>query len=125
MSRVIGPEHIHGAFQSAFNQQDLETIVGLYEPEAALVHGGALVRGQHAIREAYRSVLGLHPTIDVQTLQVISVRDTALLRGTWSWQATALDGTPLRRSGRSIEIVRLQADGGWRFVIDDPGVSRS
>jgi ketosteroid isomerase-like protein len=30
------------------------------------------------------------------------------------------DGTLVERSGRAIEVVRWQADGAWRFAIDDP-----
>ena len=34
---------------------------------------------------------------------------------------TAADGTVTEHSGASIEVVRRQADGTWRFVIDVPG----
>ena len=31
------PESLHRAFQDAFNRHDLESIMGLYEPDAVLV----------------------------------------------------------------------------------------
>jgi uncharacterized protein (TIGR02246 family) len=122
---LYAPEHLHALFQSAFNRQDIDAIVALYEPAAVLVRAGTLARGTDAIRAAYRAVLAQPPRIEVQTISVICTGNLAVLRGTWVWRGVASDGKAVHSEGRNIETVRLQADGRWLFVIDDPGVSES
>ncbi len=114
------PQELHVEFQEAFNRRDLESVVALYEPEAVLVSGDETVRGAAAIREAYRSVFAARPSIALQTLEVFRVGDLAMLRGKWTLHEAGADGSPVRREGRNMETARLQPDGRWLFVIDDP-----
>jgi uncharacterized protein (TIGR02246 family) len=118
------PERLHIGFQDAFNRHDLDSIVALYEPHALLVRFDGPVQGTDAIREAYRDSLAMHPTIDVQTLGVNRAGDLAMLHGKWVLYATGPDGGQIPREGRSTETARLQPDGRWLFVIDDPSVLR-
>jgi uncharacterized protein (TIGR02246 family) len=120
---LYAPEHLHALFQSAFNQHDIDAIVALYEPTAVLIHAGTLARGTAAIRAAYRAVLPQRPRIELQTISVMRTGDLALLRGKWIWRGVSSDGQPVHSEGRNVETVRLQADGRWLIVIDDPGVS--
>ena len=122
---LYAPEHLHALFQSAFNRQDLDAIVALYEPTAVLVHAGTLVRGTDSIGAAYRAVLTRRPRIELQTISVIRNGRLAMLRGEWVWRGAAQNGQPVHSEGRSVETVRLQPDGRWLFVIDDPGVLES
>jgi uncharacterized protein (TIGR02246 family) len=122
---LYAPEHLHALFQSAFNGQDIEAIVALYESTAVLVHAGSLARGTDDIRAAYRAVFTRRPRIELQTISVIRNGRLAMVRGEWLWRGVAPDGQPVHSKGRSVEIVRLQPDGRWLFVIDDPGVSTS
>ena len=47
------PEQIHGMFEQAFNAGDIEALMALYEPHAALVpQPGAIAEGSAAIRVA-------------------------------------------------------------------------
>ena len=116
------PEQLHKAFQDAFNKHDLESIVALYEPGAVLVSLEGTVRGADAIRDRYRDVLAIHPTIKVQTLSVNLAGDLAMLHGKWVLHGTGQDGCQIRREGRNTETVRQQTDGRWLFVIDNPRV---
>ena len=55
---------------------------------------------------------------------VAQTGDMALVTSQWQLSATGPDGKPAEMSGRSIEVLRRQNDGSWRFVIDEPfGVS--
>jgi ketosteroid isomerase-like protein len=40
------PEQIHGRFEQAFNAGDIEALVALYEPDAALVPAAGRDRGR-------------------------------------------------------------------------------
>ena len=59
---------MHIKFLSAFNRHDLDSILALYEPDAVLVSGGGPVQGPAAIREVYRGILAVRPTLELLTL---------------------------------------------------------
>jgi uncharacterized protein (TIGR02246 family) len=116
------PEQLHINFQRAFNRHDLDSIVALYEPDAVLASVDGPVQGTDAIREAYRGFLSMRPTIDLQTLGVNRAGDLAMLHGKWTLHGTGPDGGQIRREGRNTEAARLQPNGRWLFVIDNPSV---
>ena len=116
------PEQLHSSFQDAFNRHDLDSIVALYEPDAVLASVDGPVQGTDAIREAYRGFLAMRPTIDLQTLGVNRTGDLAMLHGKWILRGTGPDGGQIRSEGRNTETARLQPDGRWLFVIDNPSV---
>jgi ketosteroid isomerase-like protein len=116
------PDRLHAKFQDAFNRHDLEAIVELYETAAVLASSAGPVEGTDAIREAYRGFLAIRPTIDLQTLGVNRAGDLAMLHGKWILQGTGPDGNRIRREGRNTETARLQPNGRWLFVIDNPSV---
>jgi len=60
------------------------------------------------------------PRIDATTRKVVQVGDLALTFGDWTLHARDADGTAHDVTGRSTELLRRQADGTWRYVIDDP-----
>jgi len=114
------PEQLHRKFQDAFNRQDLDSIVELYEPGATLVGSDGPVQGRAAIREAYRDILAMRPTIELHTLGVHCAGDLAMMHGEWSLRETGPDSGEIRREGRNTETARLQPDGRWLFAIDNP-----
>lgn len=115
-----GPEHLHARFRAAFNHHDVDEVVALYEADAVLVGSGSSAVGQEAIRAVYQRVFAAHPTIELETLGVNRVGDLAMLHGKWLIQHA---GSETQTSeGRSTEVARLQPDGRWLFVIDNPFV---
>ena len=119
------PQQLHSSFQDAFNRHDLNAIVALYEPGAILVRFDGAVQGTDAIREAYRGLLTMRPTIDLRTLAVNRAGDLAMLHGKWILHGTGPDGSQIRNEGRNTETARLQPDGRWLFVIDNPSVPQA
>src|SRR5438128_1087324 len=97
------PEHLHRAFQDAFNRHDLESIVALYEPDAVLAGDDGPAQGTDAIRERYRAVLAVRPSIDLQTLGVHRAGNVAMLHGKWVVREIGPDGREVRREGRNTE----------------------
>jgi uncharacterized protein (TIGR02246 family) len=118
---VNKPEEMHGRFAEAFNLADLPALLTLYEPSAAFVgQPGQTLTGIEAVRGALQQYLALKGTIKMATTYVVESGDTALLRGTWLLQGKGPDGKPVEIRGNNVEVVRRQADGSWRFVIDHP-----
>jgi ketosteroid isomerase-like protein len=112
-----------GAYQSAFNRGDLDTLMALYEPEASLVlEPGQVAAGASAIRASLGGYLALKSRleIDLEALTVVAGADLALVSGPWTLSGTGPDGAPLTMSGRSADVLRRQPDGTWRWVIDAP-----
>jgi uncharacterized protein (TIGR02246 family) len=116
------PEAAHRLFVDAFNAGDVEALVALYEPDAVLCNSaGQTMAGLPAIREAYRAFLASKPRITLRTKYAIPLGDLALLRSQWTIAGIDPSGRPLEPTEHSsVEIVRRQADGTWRYVIDHP-----
>jgi uncharacterized protein (TIGR02246 family) len=115
------PQDIHRLFVEAFNAGDLPALLALYEPQACFVpQPGRTISGRDSIRAVLQQFLATHGTIGMETTFVVEAVDTALLGGKWHLHGTGPDGKPVEMEGKSIEVVKRQSDGSWRFVIDHP-----
>ncbi|MEO7427484.1 MAG: nuclear transport factor 2 family protein [Fibrobacteria bacterium] len=116
------PEALHAALAAAFNARDLEGLLSLYDANAALVpQPGTVAVGEKARRDALAGFLSLSPRETfVDTLGVLRAGDLALTYSHWGLKGTASDGAPLALDHYGIEIMRLQKDRTWRFLVDDP-----
>jgi ketosteroid isomerase-like protein len=93
----------------------------LYERDAAFAtEPGSLAHGASGVREALRGFISLQGTLDLEVTRVLEVDDLALVTGVWTFDGTAPDGEPVRLSASNADVLRRQADGTWRFVIDNP-----
>jgi len=114
------PEQIHRLFEEAFNAGDIDRLMALYEPDAALLaQPGSVAYGSQQVREALLGYLGLNGRITLDTKLVLTVGDLAYLSNTWSLDGTGHDGNPLTLGATTAEVARRQADGTWRYVIDN------
>lgn len=116
------PEEIHAAFASALNTADLEALCALYDAQAVIVPqpGASVVQGQERIRQVLRGFLAMKPTMDITTQHVMQTDNLALLRSNWRLKGTAPDGKTIELAGHGTEVVKRQADGTWRFLLDHP-----
>src|SRR3954464_8069860 len=115
------PEQLHGLFEQAFNAGDVEALMALYEPDAALIpQPGALAEGTAAIRDSLRWFLDRRGRITLNTKLVVRVGDLAFLANRWSLAGgTMPDGSPAELGATTAEVARLQPDGTWLYVIDN------
>jgi uncharacterized protein (TIGR02246 family) len=108
-------------FEAAFNTGDIEQVMALYEPDCVLVpEPGQQVAGTAAIRDALLGFLAVKGKIKYASKRVLVNGDIALVNGHWDLNGTGPDGSPVSMSGDTSEIIRRQADGTWRYIIDDP-----
>jgi ketosteroid isomerase-like protein len=116
---VMRPEDMNSAFAEAVNSGDIGCVIALYEPEALLApQPGARASGLEEIRAAINDLLRLGGTMASRNVWCMQVGELALLQGEWDLSGTAPDGSPLKLSSRTAEVVRRQPDGSWRYVID-------
>jgi uncharacterized protein (TIGR02246 family) len=115
------PADVDRLFAEALSRGDLEGALEQYEDDAQYVQdNGEVAQGRPAIRDVLRGLLTSKPTLDCYEIDVQQNGDLAVLRARWTYTGGRPDGTSIDARGRSIEVVRRQADGSWRFIIDIP-----
>ena len=115
------PEQVHESIVTGINSGDLESLMPLYESEAAFAtEPGTLAPGAPGVREALTGFISMNGKLDLDVKRVLEVDDLALVVGVWSFDVTGPGGEPVRLEARNADVLRRQADGTWRFVIDNP-----
>lgn len=119
---MTSPQQAHAEFATAFNAGDLDALCDMYEPDAVFIPepDAQPQKGIDAIRESLAAYLLMKPKIEIETLYAYENGALALLRSRWSLSGTDPEGKPIDMSGSSVEVIRRQADGTWRQIIDDP-----
>lgn len=114
------PQQIHRQFEEAFNAGDLDALLGLYEPDAALIpQPGVVVHGLDEIGQALQGFLDMGGKITLDSKTSVVVGDLAYLSNRWSLVGTDAEGNPFEMGATTAEVARSQPDGSWRYVIDN------
>ena len=115
------PEEIDRIFERELNAGNQDGLVALYEPTATFtVEPGKVVKGTAAISEAIAGFLALKPTISLLPRVLANTGEIAMVSSKWKLKGTAPDGSAVDLASESVEILRRQADGTWKFIIDSP-----
>jgi uncharacterized protein (TIGR02246 family) len=118
---AMKPEDCDLLIAEFINAGNIDAVVDLYEPDATfMAEPGKPVTGHAAIREVMAGFIAGKPRLTMQVPIVIQNGDLALLVSDYSVTMPGADGQPSTSSARGTEVVRRQADGTWRFVIDNP-----
>ena len=105
----------------AISSGDIDAALSLYESDATFApdHNNS-VTGLAAIRGIMEGFIAIKPKLNVEVPLVLECGDIALLHSAWSISGTNPDGSAVNETGKGIEVVRRQADGTWKFIIDNP-----
>jgi ketosteroid isomerase-like protein len=115
------PEQVLASIVSGINSGDLDSLMPLYESDAAFAtQPGSLAHGAAGVGEALTGFISMNGTLDLEVTRVLEVDGLALVTGVWSFEGTGPDGEPVRLAARNADVLRRQVDGSWRFVIDNP-----
>lgn len=115
------PEQVLESIVTGINSGDLESLLPLYENEAAFAaEPGSLAHGAPGVREALSGFIAMKGKLDLEVTRVLEVGDLALVVGVWSFDGTGPDGEPVQLAAKNADVLRRQANGAWRFVIDNP-----
>lgn len=115
------PQQVLKSIVDGINTGSLDALMTLYEPEAAFAaQPGNLAHGLPGIRESLAAFIAMKGTLDLEVTRVLEAGGLALVAGHWSFTGTAPDGAAVTLKGHNADVLRRQADGSWRFVIDNP-----
>lgn len=117
------PEDLDRLFAEALNAGNIDALVALYEPQAALTPPGGKspVIGHAAIREVLAGFVAGKPRMTLMPRLLSQAGELALISAQWSVSMSGPDGKPVQASGQSVELARRQPNGDWLFAIDVPG----
>ena len=102
-------------------EQVLKAIVDGINTEAAFAsQPGSLAHGPAGVRESLAGFVAMKGTLDLKVTRVLQAGGLAFVAGEWSFTGTGPDGKPVALTGHNGDVLRRQADGSWRFVIDNP-----
>ncbi|MGD9534141.1 MAG: nuclear transport factor 2 family protein [Candidatus Nitrosocosmicus sp.] len=120
-NKTSTPEKVLNAIVEGINSGNLESLMTLYESEACFAtQPGQLATNLEAVRQSLRNFIDLKGKIDLKVKRVLQASDLALVTTEWSFSGTGPDGKPVNLSSNSADVLRLQSDGTWLFVIDNP-----
>lgn len=115
---ITDPKQTAAVFGRLFNAGDAQGLLALYEADALYVKaGGQEIRGLAGIKTVIDGFLALKATMTIEIKSchvhgdIASIRNKSTLNG---------DGARPGTTGSSIEVLRRQADGTWRYIIDLP-----
>lgn len=109
------PEAVTEMLVGYLNDSDIDGILALYETSAVFADYDGVARGPDEIRTAHQAFLDSALTLTLKESLVLEADDIALVH--WSWTVTRDDASTM--DGVSAEVLRRQADGRWKFVIDN------
>jgi ketosteroid isomerase-like protein len=117
------PEDCDRLLMAAMETGDLETTVALYEPGAVLfTESGELLKLEQ-IRRHNEDFIALKPRTKIEKIATAISGDGTLATTRMTCTTAYPDpktGKEARLLTSTLEVVRKQPDGTWRFVIDDP-----
>jgi uncharacterized protein (TIGR02246 family) len=120
MIRIERPEDARTVFIDAFNASDFDGLINLFEPDAVIVlPRDQVITGSAEIREVFAQARTTWDRWEIKLISHHRVGDIALNTVEHTLQNQNPDGTMNTLNLRAAVVFRQQADGSWRFLIDN------
>lgn len=110
---------------SAFQNNQIDAVMSAYEHGAVvLFEPGQPITNERDLRQMFSGMAAAKPVFTYSGHEVVVSGDIAVHIAPWNMAAQAPDGQKIVQSGLSIAVLRRQADGSWKMVIDNPHGAR-
>jgi uncharacterized protein (TIGR02246 family) len=120
-TKNMTPEEVLSSVVKGINTGNLDSLMMLYESNACFTtQPGQLAKSPESISQSLRNFINMNGKLDLKVKRVLQASDLALIITEWSFSGTGTDGKPVNMAARSSDVLRQQANGAWRFVIDNP-----
>ena len=123
MEKALDPGDCDRILLCAFERGDIEATMALYEPGAVLFReNGEAMTGLDAIRQQNAVIISLKPKFTIDFIHSTLSGDGTLATTRMKCHLAGVtpDGQPMKSTVHTLEVLRKQADGTWKYVIDDP-----
>ncbi len=108
-------EDAHATLAAAFNTGDAATVMSMYDVTGIIVpEPGKPVSGKEKFEEAIKAILSIKGKMEIKTVYCLQTGNFAVGRSEWN----ITDGNEVKISAKGIEVMKQQADGTWKIVID-------
>jgi ketosteroid isomerase-like protein len=108
-------EDAHATLAAAFNTGNVATVMNMYDVTGIIVpEPGKPVSGKEKFEEAIKAILSIKGKMEIKTVYCLQSGNIAVGRSEWNIK----DGNEVKISAKGIEVMRQQADGTWKIVVD-------
>ncbi|HEY4325414.1 MAG TPA: hypothetical protein VGN20_15570 [Mucilaginibacter sp.] len=108
-------EDVHATLANAFNTGNVNIVMSMYDVTGIIVpEPGKPVSGNEKFEEAIKGILSIKGKMSIKTVYCIQTGGIALGRSEWS----IADDGETRISAKGIEVMKQQADGSWKIIVD-------
>ena len=108
-------EDAHATLAAAFNTGNVDTVLSMYDFNGIIVpEPGKPVSGKEKFEEAIKAILSIKGKMEIKTVYCLQTGNLAVGRSEWN----ITDGNEVKVSAKGIEVMKQQADGTWKIVID-------
>jgi uncharacterized protein (TIGR02246 family) len=108
-------EDAHATLAAAFNTGDVATVMSMYDVNGIIVpEPGKPVSGKEKFEEAVKAILSIKGKMEIKTVYCLQTGNIAVGRSEWN----ITDGNEVKVSAKGIEVMKQQADGSWKIVVD-------
>ena len=108
-------EDAHATLAAAFNTGDVATVMNMYDVTGIIVpEPGKPVSGKDKFEESIKAILSIKGKMEIKTVYCYQTGNIAVGRSEWN----ITDGNEIKVSAKGIEVMKQQADGTWKIVID-------
>jgi ketosteroid isomerase-like protein len=114
------PEHAVELLDRAFNEGDLDAVLGFYE-EAAVVttEPGKLARGSEELKNFFEQVMGSGNSAKQLKTHVIEADGVALFLSRWTLHTANANSEARSQTFVATTVFRKKPNGTWKILIDN------
>ncbi len=113
-------EQVVERLDRAFNEHDLEAVLGFYEDHAVVVtEPGSTARGRAELRAFFEHAMNSGASARQLKTHILEADGVALFLSRWVLDYTDPDGEACSRAFVATTVFRKQPDGGWKALIDN------